>query len=62
MVMNVIFWPLSIGAPGSDRRERYPWQAAYHLINTCRKDGTIDRILKALQVRLNKDGFIDWDL
>ena len=27
-----------------------------------RDDGTFDRILKALQIRLDKQGKIDWDL
>jgi len=27
-----------------------------------KKDGTIDKILKALRIRLDKNGYIDWDL
>lgn len=62
-VLNAIFWILRSGAPWRDLPERYgPWQSFYHRFNTWRKDGTIDRLLEALQIRLDKDGYIDWDL
>ena len=62
-VLNAIFWELRTGAPWRDLPDRYgPWQTTYHWFNSWRKDGTIDRVLESLQVRLDKDGKIDWDL
>jgi transposase len=62
-VLNGIFWILRSGAPWRDLPERYgPWQTIYHWFNLWRKDGTVDRILERLQLRLDKDGYIDWDL
>jgi transposase len=62
-VLNAIFWVLRSGAPWRDLPERYgPWQTIYHRFNAWCKDGTIDKLLETLQVRLDKDGYIDWDL
>ena len=62
-VLNGILWILNSGAPWRDLPERYgPWQSIFHRFNAWRKDGTFDRLLEALQVRLDKDGRIDWDL
>jgi len=38
------------------------WKSVYDRFNHWRKDGTINRILQRLQVRLDHDGRIDWDL
>jgi transposase len=63
IVLNGIFWILRSGAPWRDLPERYgPWQTIYHWFNHWRRDGTVDRILERLQLRLDKDGYIDWDL
>lgn len=62
-VLNAIFWVLRSGAPWRDLPERYgPWQTFYHRFNTWRKDGTIDKLLETLQIRLDENGSIDWDL
>jgi transposase len=62
-VLNGIFWLLNSGAPWRDLPERYgPWQTIFHRFNAWRKDGTLDRILHTLQIRLDQDGRIDWDL
>jgi transposase len=62
-VMNGIFWILRTGAPWRDLPGRYGrWQTVYHWFNQWRKDGTWDRLLERLQVRLDEEGRIDWDL
>jgi transposase len=62
-VLNGIFWMLRSGSPWRDIPERYgPWQSLYHHFNSWRRQGVIDRILEALQIRLDEEGHIDWDL
>ena len=61
--LNGIFWILHTGAQWREMPERYGrWKSVYDRFNRWRKDGTIDKILQRLQVRLDKDGRIDWDL
>jgi len=61
--LNGMLWILRSGAPWRDLPERYgKWKSVYHRFNRWRADGTFDRILKALQIRLDKQGKIDWDL
>ena len=41
------------GAPWRDPPERCgKWPSVYHRFNRWRKDGTFDRVLKALRIRL----------
>ena len=62
-VLDAVLWILRTGAPWRDLPERYgPWQSIYHWFNLWRKNGTWDRILEALHVRLDQQGRIDWDL
>lgn len=62
-MLNGVLWILRTGAPWRDLPERYgPWQTVYEYFKTWRADGTYDRILEALQIRLDRDGNIDWDL
>lgn len=62
-VLNGMFWRLRTGAPWRDVPERYgAWKTIYDRFNRYRRDGTLDRILEALQVRLDRAGLIDWDL
>jgi transposase len=61
--LNGMLWILRSGAPWRDMPERYgKWKSVYHRFNCWRRDGLFDRILKALQIRLDKQGKIDWDL
>lgn len=61
--INAMMWILRTGAPWRDLPERYgPWQTVYDRFNLWRKDGTWDRILERLQIRLDREGRIDWDL
>src|SRR5438105_4928436 len=60
---NGIIWILRTGAPWRDLPERFgPWQTVYDHFATWRRSGTFERILKALQIRLDREGKIDWDL
>jgi len=62
-MLNGILWILRTGAPWRDLPERYgPWQSVYEYFTAWRASGTYDRILKALQIRLDSEGKIDWDL
>src|ERR1700723_3438631 len=61
--LNGMLWILRSGAPWRDLPERYgKWKSVYHRFNRWRREGLFDRILKALQIRLDKHGKIDWDL
>jgi transposase len=62
-ILNGIFWRLNTGAPWRDLPERYgKWQTVYHRFNALRKAGRFDHILQTLQLRLDEQGHIDWDL
>jgi len=59
-MLNAVLWILCSGASWRDLPERYgPWQSAYHWFRTWTNDGTFDRILERLQVRLNAEGLMD---
>jgi transposase len=62
-MLNGMLWVLRTGAPWRDLPERYgPWQTVYQYFSSWRSDGTYDRILETLQIRLDREGKIDWDL
>lgn len=62
-MLNGILWCLWSGAPWRDLPERFgPWQTVYDYYRNWRNDGTFDRILAALQIHLDRQGKIDWDL
>lgn len=62
-MLNGMFWVLRSGAPWRDLPERFgPWQTIYHHFNSWRRRKVFERILAALQVRLDAEGHIDWDL
>ena len=61
--LNGIFWILSTGAPWRDLPERFgPWQTVYHHFSAWRKSGVFAAIVEALQVKLDQNGYIDWEL
>jgi len=63
LMLNGILWVLRTGAPWRDLPERFgPWRTVYGYFQRWRGDGTFDRILETLQIRLDRDGRIDWDL
>jgi transposase len=62
-MLDGILWVLRTGAPWRDLPERFgPWQTVYDYFRAWRKGGVFDRVLEALQVRLDRQGKIDWDL
>jgi transposase len=62
-MLNGMMWILRTGAPWRDLPERFgPWQSVYHYFNQWRQQGVFDRVLEALQIRLDEKGYIDWDL
>jgi transposase len=62
-MLNGMLWVVRTGAPWRDLPERYgPWQTVYDYFSTWRQSGVLDQILEALQIRLDADGHIDWDL
>lgn len=62
-MLNACLWILRSGAPWRDLPERFgPWQTAYHHFNRWRRVGKFDALMEALQIRLDRDGQIDWDL
>ena len=62
-MMNGMFWILSAGAPWRDLPERFgPWQTVHRRFSLYRRDRTFDRILERLQVKLDREGKIDWEL
>ena len=62
-VVNGIMWILNSGSPWRDLPERYgPWKTVYNRFNRWRGEGLFERILKRLQMRLDEEGRIDWDL
>ena len=62
-MLNGMLWILRSGAPWRDLPERYGnYKSVNHRFNRWRRDGTFDRVLKALQIRLDRQGKIDWDL
>ena len=63
VTLNGIFWILHAGAQWRELPERYgQWQSVYDRFARWRRDGTFDRMLQRLQMKLDKDGRIDWDL
>ena len=63
IVLNGVLWIPRSGSPWRDLPERYgPWQSIYHHFNAWRRTKVFERILEALQLRLDAKGHIDRDL
>jgi transposase len=62
-VVNGILWRLRTGAPWRDLPAGYGrWKTVHDRFTKMRQTGLLDRLLAALQVRLDQAGRIDWDL
>lgn len=63
LILDGIFWILHTGAAWRDLPDRFgPWQTTYHHFAVWRRAGVFDRILRRLQIRLDREGRIDWNL
>jgi transposase len=62
-VLDGILGILHTGAPWRDLPERFgPWSSVYNTFRRWQSTGRIDAILEALQLHLNEEGLIDFDL
>lgn len=60
VVLNGIFWMLHTGAQWRELPERYGrWQTVYARFRLWQRDGTLDRMLHRLHLRLDAEGRID---
>jgi transposase len=63
VMLNGVFWILATGAPWRDLPERFgPHQTVYDYYANWRRDGVFAGILQALQIKLDDEGLIDWEL
>lgn len=61
--VNGIFWILFSGASWRDMPERYGnWKTVYSNFVRWRKDGTFERVLKRLRMKLNEEKLLDWHI
>ena len=61
-LVNGIVWRLRTGAQWRDIPDRYgPWQTIYDRFRRWVRDGTWDRMLLALRLKLDEQGEIDWE-
>ena len=62
-MLDGILWILRTGAPWRDLPDRFgPYQTVYDYYSRWRESGVYDRVLEALQIRLDREDKIDWDL
>jgi transposase len=62
-MLDGLLWVLRTGPPWLDLPRRFgPWQTVFHYFTRWRKDGTFNQVLTTLQIRLDKQSRIDWDL
>ena len=63
MTLNAVLWVLHTGAQWRELPERYgSWKTAHSRLTRWRADGTFDRVLERLHLRLDERGLIDHDL
>ncbi len=59
--LNGVFWKLCSGAAWRDVPERYgPWRTVNDRFALYRDDGTLDRILRELRLKLDASGHLDY--
>lgn len=63
LMLDGTFWILATGAPWRDLPDRFgPCKTVHRYFSQWRKAGVFDRIIDALQVKLDDKGYIDWQL
>jgi transposase len=63
LMLDGIFWILATGAPWRDLLERFgSCKTVHRYFSNWRREGVFAAIIDALQVKLDKQGFIDWEL
>lgn len=63
LMLNGIFWILTTGTPWRDLPDHFgPWQSVHRYFSTWRAKGVFVAIIDALQIKLDKNGLIDWEL
>jgi len=63
LMLNGVFWILATGAPWRDLPERYgPWKTVYGYFARWRKTGVYAKVIDVLQIKLDENGLIDWEL
>lgn len=63
LMLNGIFWILGTGAPWRDLPERFgPFQSVHRYFSDWRRAGVFAAIIEVLQVKLDSQGLIDWEL
>jgi len=61
VTLNGMMWVLKSGSPWRDMPERYgSWKSVYDRFRRWTDDGTIDKILARLRLKLDNEGYIDW--
>ena len=63
LMLDGALWILATGAPWRDLPERFgPWQTVYDHFSKWRRSGVLASIVQALQIKLDQQGLIDWDV
>jgi transposase len=63
LMLNGIFWILGTGAPWRDLPERFgSCKTVHRYFSNWRRAGVFAAIIETLQVKLDKEGLIDWEL
>lgn len=60
-IFNGILWVLFSGASWRDVPERYgPWKTVYDRYNGWKRNGTLEKVLSLLHLKLDKKGLLDY--
>ena len=59
-LLNGMFWVMYSGAQWREMPERYgSWKTVYDRFNRWSKDGTLEKMLSRLHLKLDENGYID---
>ena len=63
LMLDGILWILATGAPWRDLPERFgPFQSVHRYFSQWRKGGVFAKVIEALQIKLDNQGLIDWEM